>query len=359
MTGCVFLLLKIWAERKKDMKQEKKRGITLAGNIIVDYVKMIDSYPGKLSLAPIREIKASLGGLVPNVGVDLAKLDPSLTVRAMGYVGDDADGRFALDNMKKYPNIDVSMVKTQGKTSFTDVMTVSKTGERTFFTYNGADGLLSAADFDFSRMQGLLHIGYILLLPGMDEPDAEHGTQMARVLFEAKRAGLSTSVDVVSEDGERFKEKVLPALRYTDYCTLNEFEAERTTGVALRKENGVLIEEHMGDALRALRKAGVKKWITIHCPEGAFGMDENDNEASAPSEQFEPGYIKSTVGAGDAFAAGILLSILDGTEYGYALHFANTVAGMSLSGWGASDGVGNAQEARQRLADRGILHGND
>lgn len=341
------------------MDQKTNRSITLAGNIIVDYIKMIGSYPEKLSLTPIQEVRPSLGGLVPNVGIDLARLDGSLGIRAMGYIGDDADGRFAMDALGKYPNIDLSLVRTAGRTSFTDVMTVRETGERTFFTYNGADSLLTAADFDFSKMSGLLHIGYILLLPGMDEADGEYGTQMARVLCMAKEAGLDTSVDVVSEDGGRFQEKVLPSLRYTDYCTVNEFEAERTTGIALRGGSGALLEERMGDALAALRKAGVRKWITIHCPEGAFGLDENGKEAHAPSEKFERGYIKSTVGAGDAFAAGLLLSILNRAEYGYALHFANTVAGMSLKGWGASDGIGSAEEVRRHLRDRGIIDGDN
>ena len=39
----------------------------------------------------------------------------------------------------------------------------------------------------------------------------------------ASDAGCKTSLDVVSEDGERFARCVLPALPHVDYCILNEF----------------------------------------------------------------------------------------------------------------------------------------
>ena len=76
----------------------------------------------------------------------------------------------------------------------------------------------------------LLHIGYILLLDALDEADAEYGTRMARLLHDAQQHGIKTSIDVVSESGDRFRRLVPPALRYTDYCIINEVEAQESTG---------------------------------------------------------------------------------------------------------------------------------
>ena len=42
----------------------------------------------------------------------------------------------------------------------------------------------------------IFHIGYILLLPALDQPDEEYGTKMARLLHRAQKAGLKTSIDV-------------------------------------------------------------------------------------------------------------------------------------------------------------------
>ena len=65
------------------------------------------------------------------------------------------------------------------------------------------------------------------------------GTVAASVLRRAQAAGFKTSVDLVSVESDRFADVVLPALRFCDYCILNELEAERTTGVAIIKEGSV------------------------------------------------------------------------------------------------------------------------
>jgi hypothetical protein len=74
----------------------------------------------------------------------------------------------------------------------------------------------------------IAQIGYILLLDAMDAADPEYGTVMARAFARFQEMGLKTTVDVVSEDSDRFTRLVTPALRYVDYLILNEFEAGRT-----------------------------------------------------------------------------------------------------------------------------------
>ena len=60
---------------------------------------------------------------------------------------------------------------------------------------------------------------------------------------------------------------VTPALKYTDYCIINELETQQTTGVLLRGEDGALHVENMKAALQKLHELGVAKWAVIHCPE--------------------------------------------------------------------------------------------
>ncbi len=61
---------------------------------------------------------------------------------------------------------------------------------------------------------------------------------------------------------------------YTDYCIINEIEAQQTTGVLLREDNGALHPENMIVALKMLREMGVSKWAVIHCPEIGAGLDD-------------------------------------------------------------------------------------
>ena len=200
----------------------------------------------------------------------------------------------------------------------------------------------SSADF--------LHIGYIMLLNGIDAEDGEYGTVMARILHAAQQKGIKTSIDVVSESSDSFKKLVIPALRYTDYCTINETEAEQITGIILRDEKEILIKENMEKALRQLKKHGVKKWVTIHSPEGAFGLDDVGNYIFLISKSLPKGFIKDSVGAGDAFVAGLLYSAYKEIDYKTALSIADAAAIMSLSEFGATAGVCSIEKIQEQIS---------
>ena len=178
-----------------------KKGICCAGNMIVDITYPIETWPKQNELTHITEgIKQSTGGSVCNTISDLARLDPQLPLVASGFAGHDAEGDFVLQEMGKYKNIDLSMVKRNGRTSFTAVMSNNQTKERTFFQHAGANAYYGEDDIDWDKLDvDIFHIGYILLLPHLDEPDAEYGTKMARLLHRAQKAGMKTSIDVVSE----------------------------------------------------------------------------------------------------------------------------------------------------------------
>src|ERR1041384_6854195 len=84
----------------------------------------------------------------------------------------------------------------QADTSYTDVMTEIVHGRRTFFHYRGANAFWRGEDLDFSKTKAsIFHLGYLLLLDALDEPDAKYGTKAARLLATAQEAGLKTSMD--------------------------------------------------------------------------------------------------------------------------------------------------------------------
>jgi len=323
-----------------------KKGICCAGNIIVDITYPIERYPKQNELTHITEgITNSTGGSVCNTITDLARLDPAMHLKASGFAGHDAEGDFVLAEMGKYPNIDLSMVRRTGRTSFTAVMSNNETKERTFFQHAGANAYYGEDDIDWEQLDvDIFHIGYILLLPALDAPDAEYGTKMARLLHRAQKQGLKTSIDVVSEAGDRFARLVTPALKYADYCVINELEAQQTTGVLLREEDGTLHTENMPAALQKLKELGVSTWAVIHCPEVGCGIDADGRYFEVPSLKLPKGWIKGTVGAGDAFCAGILYAAETGMQMEDALKLGACSAAASLSEVSASDGVKTAAE---------------
>ena len=323
-----------------------KKGICCAGNMIVDITYPIETWPKQNELTHITEgIQSSTGGAVCNTITDLARLDPNLPLVASGFAGYDAEGEFMLQEMRKYPNIDLSMVRRDGRTSFTAVMSNNQTKERTFFQHAGANAYYGEKDIDLENLDvDIFHIGYILLLPALDAEDSEYGTKMARLLHKVQQKGIKTSIDVVSETGDRFQKLVIPALKYANYCIINEIEAQQSTGILLRNEEGCLIKENLSVALNKLREYGVSTWAVIHCPELGCGIDENGKYWEVPSLKLPAGYIKGTVGAGDAFCAGVLYGAETDMDMGQALKLGACTAAASLSEVNASDGVKTVEE---------------
>lgn len=326
-----------------------KKGICCAGNILVDITYPIETWPRQSELTHITEgICQTTGGAVCNTVVDLARLDPTLHLVASGAVGHDPEGELVMAELSRYPNIDLSMIRRTGRTSFTAVMSNNQTKERTFFQYAGANAAYDGTYVDWDRLDvDIFHIGYILLLPALDREDPEYGTAMARLLCQAQQRGLQTSIDVVSETGDRFRRLVTPALRYSNYCIINELEAQQTTGILLRDSDGLLHPENMESALRALFSLGVSTWAVIHCPELGCAMDAAGRFYQVPSLTLPKGYIQGTVGAGDAFCSGILYGAETGMDLDAALRLAASTAAASLSRPGASDGVGTVAEVME------------
>ena len=323
--------------------------ITLAGNIIVDNVKTITSWPEKGMLVPITSVKRAPGGSVPNSGIDLKTLDPSVEVAAVGKVGADDSGDFVRAFMADH-GLDVSGVQSVDgvPTTFTDVMTVASTGERTFFNMHGADSAFVPEDVDPAKLGcDIFHLGYLLLLDGMDAEDDEYGTKAARLLAKVRAAGIKTSLDIVSEQSDRFARIVRPALKHCDYVVINEIEGGLATGLSALDENGRISEVNLRRICEALFGLGVGEQVVVHCPELSVSMDRAGNFAAVPSLELPSGWIKGSVGAGDAFCAGMLYAFLKGMPAEEGMRLASCAAAMNLS---VPDSVSGAKSLSETLA---------
>jgi sugar/nucleoside kinase (ribokinase family) len=324
-----------------------RSGILAGGNWIVDKLKFIDAYPQQDALANICSESISNGGSPFNVLVDLARLGVNFPLAGIGLVGKDTDGDWTLQQCATY-GIDTTQLRyhEHAHTSYSDVMAVRSSGRRTFFHQRGANAFLGVEHFDFEVSQAkIFHLGYLLLLDNLDEPDSEFGTVAARVLRCAMEAGYKTSVDVVSEDSQRFAQVVLPALRYVDYCILNEFEIERTTGIATRRDGAIDLAA-LKQASERLLEAGVRDWVIVHFPEGACALDHNGGFVTQASLCVPQSRIVSAVGAGDAFAAGTLYGLHEEASIQTALTYGVTCAASCLFGAGTSDGILSLTECR-------------
>ena len=304
-------------------------GIAVAGTTLVDKLNTIAAYPACGELTKISAVNRAVGGCVPNVGIDLKKICPTLPVYAIGRVGADDNGTY-LRQVLADSGMDVSGLMTvDAATSFTEVMSIPG-GQRTFFTYAGADATLTAQDVPLTGdLPRILHLGYFLLLDKVD-----NGEGLA-ILQKATAAGVATSIDLVSENSDRYA-LVRPCLPYTDYLIINEMEAGRLAEMEPTTAN-------LRGIARRLMEMGVRRKVIIHLPEGAVCCSEAGitvmGSLLVPAEE-----IVGTTGAGDAFCAGALYAIHEGYTDEEILAFASCAAAMALRTADATSGLSTKDE---------------
>ncbi len=318
-----------------------RRGIVSAGNMLVDHVHQIVHWPQPGWLVEIEHSQRATGGAPLNVLLTLARMKTGLPLAALGLIGCDADGDYILQMLAQY-QVDSGRVRRSetAMTSMSQVMT-EPGGQRTFFHAPGANRLLDLGDFDaLHSNHKIFHLGYLLLLDSLDCPDEEFGTRSARLLAQMQQRGYQTSLDLVSRQGDpRYRPLVLPALRWLDYLVINELEAGEFTGLALRTANGSLQQSLMAQAAEQLLQAGVRRRVVIHCPEGAYGLESGGEARWQPSWRVRQTEIVGSVGAGDAFCAGVLYASHEDWPLVETLQLAHACARFNLLCANAIDGA--------------------
>lgn len=309
------------------------QGIAVAGNSIVDIVNIIDRYPEKLMLAKVQSSVRAVGGCVPNTLINIAKMDSDVFLRAIGRVGNDDNGRFLVSEFKKY-GIDTSGVRIDNEfpTATCSVMSEAVSGARTFFSSCGANDEFCVEDVNVNELEcKFFHLGYILLLRNLDAHDDEYGTKAARLLAEVSKAGIKTSIDAVSEEGGRLKELVISALPHCDYVIMNEIETCQVAELSPYTDDGKLNIPNIKKAMEKLIALGVREKVIVHCSEAGILLDRRGGFVIVPSFELPPDYIKGSVGAGDAFAAGCLYGLYKDYDDRRLLEYACAAAVCNLS----------------------------
>ncbi len=315
------------------------KGITGAGNWILDWTKTIDIYPQQDTLANILLQESNNGGAAYNVLKDLAKLGAPFPLRGIGLIGDDEAGAYILEDCRKSGiDTDGLTVHESASTSYTDVMLVKDTGRRTFFHHRGANAYLDISHFNFDKIQSrILHLGYLLLLDRLDEFLDDNRTRASILLNRAKEGGMITSVDLVSESRDRFKTIVAPSLPYIDYLFLNEYEASKLTGIDLT--SGSTDHRAYEKALEKIFSGGILNWVILHFPDGVIARNREGNLLFKGSLILPENMIIGTTGAGDAFAAGALYGIHENWNMEQCIELGICAAAASLTHASCSDGI--------------------
>ena len=144
----------------------------------------------------------------------------------------------------------------------------------------------------------------------------------------------------MSEQSDRFPRIVRPALRHCDYVIVNELEAAAATGLPAADAAGRVTAASLRALAEAVLACGVREQVVVHSPEVSVSVDRAGTFAAVPSLELPEGWIAGSVGAGDAFCAGMLYSVMKGMPAEEGLRLASCAAACNLA---APDSVSGAR----------------
>jgi sugar/nucleoside kinase (ribokinase family) len=332
-----------------------RTGVLCAGSVVVDVAKVIDAYPALDHLATIEQVSTGTGGPGLNLAVDLRLLGVTFPVGMLGAVGDDPHGDFVLAECARLDIDTTGVVRVPGTvTSFTDAMVERDGGRRTFFHHHGANALFDGATADLGRSRArILHAGAPGIHERMDTALPGGGNGWSALLRQARAAGMHTNLELVDLTPHRMSQLVAPCLPYADSLVINELEAGALTDMnaSVHTADGPVDWTTLETMALRLIERGVSTLAVVHFPAGCVaaapgGRIWRQGSVRVPREQ-----VRSTTGAGDAFAAGVILGLHEGWPVDRCLRLGAASAAACVRSPHTSDGIPTA-DACLAAADR-------
>lgn len=333
------------------MSEPVRSGVLCIGTSVVDVGKVIDVYPNLDHLAFIEDITLSTGGGGLNMAVDLRQLGADFPVGLVAAVGADTHGEFIREECERL-DIDTSRIQVIDDciTSFTDVMVERTGGRRTFFHHVGANARFAAGPTDLEHSNArVVHVGAPGVMALMDETVDAHN-RWSTLLEAAQSLGMHTNLELATVAAPRLREIVRPCLPFTSSIIINEIEAGALTDIeyeapsADTSPNWSTLEA----MARGLIDQGVSTLAVVHVPAGCVAAAPDGRIWRQGSVRVPPGAVRSTTGAGDAFAAGIVLGLHNGEPIERCLRLGAAAAAACIVSTHTSAGIGPADACVQQ-----------
>lgn len=297
--------------------------VLVVGDANADLSARLARFPHEGDDSPLAGLDWQSGGSAVNVATALARLGGR--ARLAARVGVDPAAEVALAAAR---GAGVSLELVQRDPSLATGLcfaAVSPGGERTFFSYRGANVALADIDVEAAfRDVGWLHLGGHALLEG-----PQRATTLALV-SEAERRAIGVSVDLCLPlvRAAPAEVRAIAARAKVVFSNEQESEAAEVAGVALGA-TGVLVEK--------LGARGARVCASGH-------------KASVPAFTVEA---RDTTACGDAFVAGFLLATTRGALPERAAVIGNAAGALTATRAGAAPSLPSREEVRRLLSERG------
>ncbi|MEI7698992.1 MAG: ribokinase [Planctomycetia bacterium] len=303
--------------------------IVVIGSINMDLVVRCASIarPGEtISGQSLREIP---GGKGANQAVAAARLGAQVTM--VGRVGEDAFGKTLRDGLLR-EGIEVSHVQiTAGVSSGVAVIQVDDAGQNSIVVIPGANGLVTAEDV-LAAASVIREADAVLLQFEIPLQTVKAAVDLAR------RSGVRVIVDPAPARADAAA-SVLSA----DWLCPNETEAESLTGLVVETEFQACA------AAKSLRQRGCGRSLITLGSRGIVLCGEGGVLQRADAFRIA---VVDTTAAGDAFAAGLGVSLSRGAADAEAVRFACAAGAIAATKSGAQPAMPYLQEVESLLRDQ-------
>ncbi|KAA0960122.1 ribokinase [Microbacterium sp. ANT_H45B] len=256
--------------------------LAVIGAINVDLTARVGRAPERGETVGDGRLTREAGGKGANQAVAAARLGAS--VRLLGAVGDDPDGQEMRSELKR-AGVDITSVQSVTAATGTALIVVDAKGENSIVVCPGANASIDA--------------GELRVPPG-----------------ESVLAQLEVSDDVV----------VAAAMQATGLFALNASPVRAIPPIILRRTDLFIVNETEFAQLPELHDAPLLA-VTLGA-EGAVLFEHGTEIARAAGHAVE---VRNSVGAGDAFAAALVIGIARGDSYSSALQRACAVGAAAVA----------------------------
>lgn len=306
------------------VSQPSSPQVTLIGDINVDVLMSISAYPPPGGDAMATGLTLRAGGSVANTAIVLAKL--GVQTRLIARTGNDRWADIALAPLIEY-HVDVSAVQRDATESTGLIfIPVTRDGERTMFSYRGANPLLRPQEISLELLQG----SQILHISGYNFLETLQRTSTWQAVDLAGEAGIPLSLDVGVEPALRARAEIERLLPKVAILSLGLDEARPLFETSSPEEAAQCALE------RGVQLAAVKL--------GRHGCLLADRSRVYRQAGF-PVQVVDTTGAGDAFCAGLLFAYLRRLDLPVAASIANALGALAATAMGG----GSALPGRDQL----------
>jgi sulfofructose kinase len=287
----------------------------------LDYLSVLDPYPGLEEKVDVIASSVQGGGPVPTAMATLSKLGAK--VAFVGKTGDDYEGKLILSELQKFKvNTDFMLVDKKVKSLKAFIWVDKNTGKRTVALDRTKMRSVKPKELNLLKEVSFKYLH-------LDGRDMEANIYLAE---RAKREGSEVILDVGS-----LREGIDDLFPYIDYLVVSKKFAYDYFG-----------SDDLSQACQKLKKFGFKCVVITLSEKGCLWTDSD-------KVNYFPGFkikVTDTTGAGDVFHGAFIFGLLKKWKMEKIMEFASACAALKCRKLGGREGIPSLKEVKVFLRDR-------